>query len=164
MFRLVQLRPIMTDIGQAPGKRDLICPVASGHPESTYRETLICHVAHSAVRLLDINTLLPISSRSARDGISTEAPCVSSTSPPPLSTVCVCARARAPGRCLPFPREAETGGGRGSGAKGAWRNGSASDSRSEGWEFESLSGHFISLSLFRQLVLKIGGQNDSGRV
>ena len=27
-------------------------------------------------------------------------------------------------------------------AKGLWRNGSASDSRSEGWEFESLWPHF----------------------
>ena len=28
-------------------------------------------------------------------------------------------------------------------AAGVWRNGSASDSRSEGWEFESLCPHFI---------------------
>ena len=27
--------------------------------------------------------------------------------------------------------------------KGVWRNGSASDSRSEGWEFESLCPHFL---------------------
>ena len=27
-------------------------------------------------------------------------------------------------------------------ASGVWRNGSASDSRSEGWEFESLCPHF----------------------
>ena len=27
--------------------------------------------------------------------------------------------------------------------KGIWRNGSASDSRSEGWEFESLCPHFV---------------------
>ena len=27
-----------------------------------------------------------------------------------------------------------------------WRNGSASDSRSEGWEFESLCGHFFAQS------------------
>ena len=28
-------------------------------------------------------------------------------------------------------------------AAGVWRNGSASDSRSEGWEFESLCPHFL---------------------
>ena len=30
--------------------------------------------------------------------------------------------------------------------KGIWRNGSASDSRSEGWGFESLTGHFFPFS------------------
>ena len=29
---------------------------------------------------------------------------------------------------------------------GVWRNGSASDSRSEGWEFESLCPHFVGVS------------------
>ena len=29
------------------------------------------------------------------------------------------------------------------GSAGVWRNGSASDSRSEGWEFESLCPHFV---------------------
>ena len=35
--------------------------------------------------------------------------------------------------------------------KGIWRNGSASDSRSEGWEFESLCPHFVRP---RQVALK----------
>ena len=35
-------------------------------------------------------------------------------------------------------------------AAGVWRNGSASDSRSEGWEFESLCPHFCSVSDGRQ--------------
>ena len=33
--------------------------------------------------------------------------------------------------------------------KGIWRNGSASDSRSEGWEFESLWPHFRVVRLLR---------------
>ena len=32
------------------------------------------------------------------------------------------------------------------GHKGVWRNGSASDSRSEGWEFESLCPHCASIT------------------
>merc|ERR1711971_41732 len=34
------------------------------------------------------------------------------------------------------------------GTKGAWRNGSASDSRSEGWEFDSLRSHFFARGCF----------------
>ena len=35
------------------------------------------------------------------------------------------------------------------GPKGVWRNGSASDSRSEGWEFESLCPHLCKVASFR---------------
>ena len=42
--------------------------------------------------------------------------------------------------------------------KGAWRNGSASDSRSEGWEFESLCPHFKQNFKFLQMeTFFIGG-------
>ena len=37
---------------------------------------------------------------------------------------------------------------------GVWRNGSASDSRSEGWEFESLCPHFLGLLIFRFWTIK----------
>ena len=37
--------------------------------------------------------------------------------------------------------------------EGVWRNGSASDSRSEGWEFESLCPHFFAHVIVQQLYV-----------
>ena len=39
--------------------------------------------------------------------------------------------------------------------RGLWRNGSASDSRSEGWEFESLWPHDYGLSVVAALGLEL---------
>jgi hypothetical protein len=52
-----------------------------------------------------------------------------------LACTCACAR---PKLCTGYHKRQQIQ----SGFKGLWRNGSASDSRSEGWEFESLWPHF----------------------
>ena len=44
---------------------------------------------------------------------------------------------------------------------GVWRNGSASDSRSEGWEFESLCPHFDQL-LFDGRAVDVSSTDSQG--